>query len=103
LILLVLPRGLEPVVFAVRETQKSPPASIGVFETLDNAHKIAICGDGRFWVSSPVYWTFVGHEPWRAELPMPGLRAEKAEAVFSAAASHTIDSSSQAYTLGIGG
>ena len=32
---------------------------------------------------SPVYWTFVGHEPWRAELPTQGLRAERAEAVFA--------------------
>src|SRR5262245_14989993 len=41
------------------------------------------------WVFSPVYWTFVGHELWRAELPTPGLRPEKAEAASPAVGSRT--------------
>ncbi len=69
----------------------------------ENTDEIATSVDGRLWVFSPVYWTFVGHEQWRAELPTRGLRAARVEAVFQVVASHTTGSSSQAYTLVIGG
>ena len=70
---------------------------------LEHADKIDLTVDSRFWVFPPVYWTFVGHEAWRAELPTRGLRAERVEAVFPAVASHTTGSSSQAYISVIGG
>ena len=36
----------------------------------------------------PVYWTFVGHEQWRAEPPTQGSRAERAERLASRGKPH---------------
>src|SRR6266511_4157861 len=95
---MALPRGLYPPVFAVRETQNRLQVSTHVSQALENSEKSIISVYACFWVFSPAYWTFVGHKRWRAELPTQGLRAERAEAVSPAVASHTTGCSSQACT-----